>query len=60
MSPRDPLGSAVTALWVAGHFAAVTFLGITVFAHTGSAASTAAEPDTSLTKSDPLPELGNT
>lgn len=35
------------------------FLSAAAIGHTGSGASTAAEPGMPLTQSDPLPELGN-
>lgn len=54
MSRRDPLGTALTALWAAGHIAAATFLGIAIYEQTsGSPSTTEAGPDTPLTQPDP-------
>jgi hypothetical protein len=47
---RDPLGSALAAVWAAGHIAAATLLGVTVYDQVGpSDESTAAAPDVPLT-----------
>ncbi|MFE4421300.1 hypothetical protein [Streptomyces sp. NPDC056817] len=59
MRVRDPLGAALTTLWTAGHIAAFTLLGVTVFEHTGSASAAAAVPDLPLTQPDPPPTPGD-
>ncbi|GHE80247.1 hypothetical protein GCM10014715_39550 [Streptomyces spiralis] len=53
MSGRDPLGTALGALWAVGHIAVMTLLGVTVFEHAGGHAATAAVPDMPLTQPDP-------
>lgn len=45
MSRRDALGIALGALWVAGHIAALTLLGVTISENAGPPSAIAARPD---------------
>ena len=53
MRLRDPLGTAVTALWAASHLAAYTLLGITVYDDTTGPHTAATVPDTPPPQPDP-------
>ncbi|MDT0465128.1 MULTISPECIES: hypothetical protein [Streptomyces] len=57
---RDPLGSALAVLWVAGHIAAAVILGAIVHEQmVASPGTSAAGTDTSLTLTDPTPVPGD-
>lgn len=58
MRRPEPLGGTVTALFVAGHLAAYTLLGMTIVNDADGSQTTAAAPDTPLSHPDPPPEQG--
>jgi hypothetical protein len=58
MKCRGSLPTALGALWAAGHIAAGTLIGVTIYDDTAGPQAAASTPDTPLTHPDPPPPPG--